>query len=102
MTLRRVWAPTARLVELVTRNRRVAMKAVDGGWWEIELGRDVALEDYAFSLDGGAPLPDPRSPWQPEGVHGWSRPISHGAFKWTDANWRQPPLSAALIYELHI
>ncbi len=39
--------------------------------------------DYAFSVDGSDPLPDPRSAWQPDGVHGFSRvfdsePLSSG------------------------
>ena len=30
--------------------------------------------DYGYRLDGASSvLPDPRSRWQPDGVHGWSR-----------------------------
>jgi maltooligosyltrehalose trehalohydrolase len=71
-----------------------------GGWWS---ARAVpAGRDYAFSLDGGEPLPDPRSPWQPQGVDGPSRALDHAAFPWSDQGWRGRELSQALIYELHV
>ena len=62
--------------------------------------------DYAFSLDGGDPRPDPRSAWQPHGVHGPSR-----TFDPTRVPWARRELagtrggaacSAAVVYELHV
>ena len=47
-------------------------------------------------------LPDPRSGWQPHGVHGPSRIVDHAAFRWTDDDFQARPLSSALIYELHV
>jgi maltooligosyltrehalose trehalohydrolase len=58
--------------------------------------------DYAFVLDGGEPLPDPRSPRQPFGSTGVSRTYDHSAFAWTDRGWRGGPLHGSVIYELHI
>ena len=59
--------------------------------------------DYAFLLDDDpTPYPDPRSLWQPKGVHGPSRLYDQGAFEWTDERWQGPPLAGAVIYELHI
>jgi maltooligosyltrehalose trehalohydrolase len=58
--------------------------------------------DYGFSLDGGQPLPDPRSPRQPFGSKGLSRTYDHSAFGWTDRGWRGGPLHGSVIYELHI
>jgi maltooligosyltrehalose trehalohydrolase len=58
--------------------------------------------DYAFVLDSNEPLPDPRSSWQPSGVHGPARVVDHTAFSWTDARWQPGPLSSAVIYELHV
>ena len=50
---------------------------------------------YAFLLDDDeTPLPDPRSRWQPDGVHGPSaRRTTTSAFDWTDHAWtgRQLP-----------
>ncbi len=76
------------------------MRRAGGGWWELEADA-VAGADYGFYLDGGEPLPDPRSPWQPAGVHGLSRLVDHGAFRWTDAGWRPPSLAGCVLYELH-
>jgi maltooligosyltrehalose trehalohydrolase len=79
------------------------MTSADLGWWAAE-GSDLAHgTDYAFVVDDAEPaLPDPRSPWQPAGVHGPSRVVDHGRFEWTDQGWQAPPLASAVIYELHI
>jgi maltooligosyltrehalose trehalohydrolase len=59
--------------------------------------------DYGFRLDDDARLlPDPRSPWQPQGVHGPSRLVDHSDFEWRDRGWQPPPLASALVYELHV
>jgi maltooligosyltrehalose trehalohydrolase len=99
---RKVWAPSAASVAMVTENKRVEMRRGSGGWWHAELDPELARADYAFSLDGGPPLPDPRSPSQPNGVHGMSRPVDHSNFEWRHAQWRPAPLSSAIIYECHI
>jgi len=97
-----VWAPRAGTVDLVVGERRVAMDGPDErGWFRIGIGTG-ADNDYAFSLDRGPPLPDPRSPWQPEGVHGPSRRVDHGAFAWADADWAPPDLAEVVVYELHV
>ncbi|HEY6347069.1 MAG TPA: malto-oligosyltrehalose trehalohydrolase [Bryobacteraceae bacterium] len=72
------------------------------GWWRCDAPGAVHGTDYAFVLDGGDPLPDPRSPWQPYGIHGLSRVVDHSRFSWSDSGWRAPPLSSAIVYELHI
>jgi maltooligosyltrehalose trehalohydrolase len=71
------------------------------GWWSLSLDTDSPVE-YAFVIDGSEPLPDPRSAWQPFGIHGPSRTVDHRAFPWTDADWQAPPLSSAVVYELHV
>jgi maltooligosyltrehalose trehalohydrolase len=96
----RVWAPKAAKVELKHGQRRAAMQAAGGGWWESEVEL-AAGEDYAFALDGGAPRPDPRSLWQPRGVHEASRVYDAAAFAWSDGGWRPPAWSSAVVYELH-
>jgi maltooligosyltrehalose trehalohydrolase len=73
---------------------------VGGGWWSAEIGGPGT--DYALVLDGGQPRPDPRSAWQPHGVHGASRVVDHAAFPWTDGRWRGVPLEGSVLYELHI
>ena len=97
----RVWAPHAELVEVVAGDRRTAMAGAGGGWHTAP--SSAASDDgrYLLSVDGGDPAPDPRSPYQPEGVHGPSQLVDHSAFPWTDGNWQGLALSDAVIYELH-
>ena len=59
-------------------------------------------ELYGYVVDGEGPFPDPRSMFQPLGVHALSEAIDHTRFEWTDDAWQPPPLAAGVIYELHI
>jgi maltooligosyltrehalose trehalohydrolase len=82
---------------------RIAMAAVGEGWHGAEVDWVEAGADYRFVLDGQSPgLPDPRSPYQPEGIDGPSRVVDHGAFPWTDEGWRGVHLPSAVVYELHV
>ncbi|MGH2774033.1 MAG: malto-oligosyltrehalose trehalohydrolase [Actinomycetota bacterium] len=101
MTELSLWAPNATRVEATVRGRTIPMKRAERGWWRAGTRLEHG-DDYAFSLDGGDARPDPRSPWQPEGVHGPSRHVDHSRFVWSDAHWRSPSLSSAVIYELHV
>lgn len=105
----RVWAPDAERVELelpaepfADRDRMVPMGREDGGWWSVTVDDAGPGTDYLFRVDGGDGRPDPRSPWQPHGVHGPSQVVDHGAFEWHDEGWSAPPLAQAVIYELHV
>jgi maltooligosyltrehalose trehalohydrolase len=102
MTILRVWAPAAGVVEAEVDGERHGMTAGSGGWWELSLPPAADASDYAFVLDGGQPLPDPRSAWQPHGVHGPSRVVDHGAFEWHDQAWHGRPLAGSVVYELHV
>jgi maltooligosyltrehalose trehalohydrolase len=102
MTQLRVWAPLPTRVEALVGTRRLAMARDEWGWWSVDVPELRAGDDYAFSLDGGAPRPDPRSQFQPDGVHGWSRVVDHSTFRWTDHDWRGIDLPASVLYELHI
>ena len=100
MTTLRVWAPLPHTVEIESDGVRTSMTEQDDGWWTGEVG--VAGTDYALVLDGGAPRPDPRSRWQPHGVHGASRVLDHATFGWGDQQWRGVPLAGSVLYELHV
>ena len=102
MTRALVWAPDCGEVALVAGGERQALERGPRGWWSAAAGLVRHGVDYAFSLDGGEPLPDPRAPWLPHGVHGPGRWLDHGTFRWSDAAWRAAPLSRALFYELHV
>ena len=97
----RVWAPRARQVDLQLADERLSMRPAGGGWFEAP-GPLAAGTDYRFRLDRAEPLPDPRSPWQPEGPQGPSRTLDHAAFPWRDGRWPGLRLADAVIYELHV
>jgi maltooligosyltrehalose trehalohydrolase len=97
-----VWAPRAGYVELETDNLRSAMVSEAGGWWKLDVPWLKHGVDYAFRLDGRGPFPDPRSAWQPAGVHGSSRWVEHDRFAWSDGGWQAPPLAAGIIEEIHV
>jgi maltooligosyltrehalose trehalohydrolase len=98
-----VWAPFARSVDLVLSDERLAMRRQSDDHWSIELDAGRARAGYRYSIDGGEPLPDPRSRWQPEGVHGASRLVDMQHWHRDAApRFRPCPLAKAVIYELHI
>lgn len=97
-----VWAPRAERVQLRLQGDPIEMRRRPGGWWGANVPAAGPGMDYAFRLDGGPPMPDPRSPWQPQGPMQASRTVDHREFEWTDRHWQSRPLSSAVIYELHI
>jgi maltooligosyltrehalose trehalohydrolase len=102
MTDFEVWAPKASRVQAYVDGRLHDMAAAPGGWWAVRVPGTDPQARYAFGLDRGEPLPDPRSPRQPDGPLGASQRYDHAAFEWTDAVWRGNPLPASVIYELHV
>ena len=106
MTTFRLWAPRAASVCLVLPELEPdgrPMRCAGGGWWTAEVPDAGHGTDYGFRLDGEPELlPDPRSPWQPQGVHGPSRTVQPAGFRWTDEGWRGRPLAGSVLYELHV
>ena len=98
----KVWAPLPKKVEVQVKGKILPLTALANGWWTAEVAPAGPGDDYGFILDDEGPFPDPRSAWQPHGVHGLSRLVEHGAHVWTDAGWQAPPLSSAVVYELHL
>jgi maltooligosyltrehalose trehalohydrolase len=96
----RIWAPNADKLRLETNNEQIRLVKCERGWWtapvELEHG-----QDYSLAIDTKTGIPDPRSPWQPNGVHRASRHVDHSRFEWSDQCWQSRPLSSAIIYELH-
>lgn len=57
---------------------------------------------YHYLVNNQA-LPDPASPFQPEGVHGASQVVDFTQFNWSaDRKWQGIPLRDLVFYELHI
>ncbi len=100
----RVWAPSAKKVGVQVDGLRVTMEASkDDGWWRAEVSGCGPWSDYGFLVnDDEKVYPDPRSLWQPGGVHGLSRVYDHCAFAWSDEGFKAAPLGSAIVYELHV
>ncbi len=90
------------MVVLDLQGGQVPMSAGNGGWWEVDVPDAGAGSEYGYRIDGSDPLPDPRSPSQPDGPQGLSRVVDHGGFPWTDDAWRGMHLPSAVLYELHV
>ncbi|MDO5067830.1 MAG: malto-oligosyltrehalose trehalohydrolase [Propionibacteriaceae bacterium] len=93
-----VWAPAASRVELVLDEGSQPMTATGDGWWRAEPLPPGTR--YRFSLDGGMPLPDPRSLDQFDGPHQASVVVDPAIF--TDRVEFSRDLRGAVLYELHI
>jgi maltooligosyltrehalose trehalohydrolase len=102
VTTFRVWAPDAKEVSLVHEDDARAMDRRSGGWWQLAATDIRHGDDYAFRVDGGDPRPDPRSRWQPDGVHSASRVYDHDRYEWHDGGWRGVPPAGSVLYELHV
>ncbi|EYR63159.1 malto-oligosyltrehalose trehalohydrolase [Actinotalea ferrariae CF5-4] len=106
-----VWAPYAARVDLHLPGEHGSgswedaavhpMAPTAGGWWEAPLDLPDGT-DYGFAVDGGDARPDPRSPWQPHGVHGPSRTYDPAAYPWGDGGWAGRDVRGAVVYELHV
>lgn len=97
----RVWAPHAELVEVETEQGRRPMAPTGTGWFTCDIDGLGECVDYTFRVDGSDPMPDPRSRFQPAGVHGPSR-LVESETPAADESWHGFPLRDAIIYELHM
>ncbi len=100
----RVAAPSAR--QLVVHfedgvHRPTRLDPVSHGLFEGFVAGVGAGARYRLQADDMAPMPDPGSRFQPEGVHGPSEVIDP-RFEWTDAAWPGPDPRAMRLYELHV
>ena len=88
-----VWAPDAQRVTVVVDGSEYELHPTDPeaerptGWWTAEVASAGHGSDYAFRIDGGDPTPDPRSLWQPHGVHAASRVYDQSRYSWHDSGW---------------
>ena len=102
----RLWAPSARSVELLLLTDHGEPLAVpanrfDGGWAEVRRNDVAGGQRYQWRIDGHLVVPDPASRWNPGGPHGPSVLIDPSTFAW-DEGWRGRPWLDAVFYQLHI
>jgi maltooligosyltrehalose trehalohydrolase len=100
----KVWAPGAQKIGVKIGDTTYPMSGPnEHGWWMAAVEQAGPGTDYGFVLgDDPKAWPDPRSEWQPDGVHGLSRVYDRTTFAWSDRGWDATALSRAVIYELHI
>jgi maltooligosyltrehalose trehalohydrolase len=98
-----VWAPEPENVRLVVDGTEHPLTHGDDGWWTTDDVLPVVGARYGFRIDeDDAVRPDPRSRFQPEGVHGPSEVVDPDRFRWTDDAWTGRPARGSVIYEMHI
>ncbi len=104
MQVFRVWAPFAKKMAVQAGDVRADLRGPDEhGWWGAAVQSAGTGTDYGFVIDDEErAYPDPRSRWQPNGVHGLSRVYDGSAFAWSDDGFQAPPLAEGIIYELHV
>ncbi|MBK5257032.1 MAG: malto-oligosyltrehalose trehalohydrolase, partial [Vicinamibacteria bacterium] len=101
----RIWAPRLESLELelvAPMTQRTPMRRKEAGVFEGLAPKARRGADYFFVLEGERRRPDPRSRHQPHGVHGSSRVVDPGVFRWSDAGWSGHPLKSYVLYELHV
>lgn len=98
----RLWAPSARTVELQLGEQTMPMMPLAAGWYEQLVATANADTRYLFRIDGTTRVPDPASRWNPEDVHGPSVVTDPLTFAWSDDGWQGRPWEEAVIYELHV
>ena len=105
-----VWAPKPRSLALSLQvgsaERVVPMERGADDWWRptgpVPTGPSVVV-DYGYLVDGSdTAVPDPRSRWQPHGVHARSRTYDTASYAWQDEGWTGRGLAGSVIYELHL
>jgi maltooligosyltrehalose trehalohydrolase len=98
-----VWAPIPERVAVAVDGRSaVPMERDENGCWRAEVLNAPPGTRYSYLLNGSLGRPDPASFHQPEGVHGPSEIVDHGAFPWGDGKRRNPQIEEMIIYELHV
>jgi maltooligosyltrehalose trehalohydrolase len=99
----KVWAPSAKRVEVVlgTNCLAVELEAMDDGYFSGDAHAPAGTL-YWFRLDGGPSYPDPASRFQPSGPHGPSEVIDPHAYAWTDETWTGLVPNGQALYEMHI
>jgi maltooligosyltrehalose trehalohydrolase len=100
----KVWAPLAKRVAVTTGAETLEMNGPgEAGWWSVAVESARHGSGYGFLLDEDpTPYPDPRSLWQPDGVHALSRVYDQRSYEWQDARWQAPPFASAVVYEMHV
>ena len=98
-----VWSTKATAIEVVIDgDASWPMAALEDNHFQVTVSGIGAGTRYQYRMDGGPLRPDPRSRFQPEGVHGPSEVVDTDQFAWTDEAWAGLHIDGLVIYELHV
>lgn len=100
-----VWAPEKdnMILHIVKPfDTTFSMKKNEEGIFTVDVATREKELQYFFKPGNDKDIPDPASQYQPDGVHGPSQTVDHANYKWSDSNWKVPPLKEWIIYELHV
>ena len=97
----RLWAPTARRVDLLLDKPHPLRRDKDG-WFSVDVAGVKAGARYKFRIDDEIDVPDPASAFQPEDVSGPSEVIDHAAYRWRSEDWRGRPWPETVVLESHV
>ena len=103
-----VWAPRAEEISVHVAtgpsagDHPMVKSTSERGVFSASVPGVTAGDRYGYRVNGGAPLPDPVSRSQPDGVHGLSEVVDPDSFAWRDENWRGVALPDFVLYELHV
>jgi malto-oligosyltrehalose trehalohydrolase len=98
----RLWAPTAKTVDLVIGGEAIPLRRCEGGWFAADMPGVGGGTLYQFRIDGDLLIADPASRFQPRDVSGPSEVVDHDAYAWRSSDWRGRPWQEAVILELHV
>jgi maltooligosyltrehalose trehalohydrolase len=105
----RVWAQgrgkvVAHIEALDGKKRKLplAPQKEDEGYFSAVYPEGRAGDLYKFSVDGGDPVPDFASRYQPQGVTGPSQVVDPTAFAWRAGEWKRPAWNGQVVYECHL
>ncbi|HLT31179.1 MAG TPA: malto-oligosyltrehalose trehalohydrolase [Myxococcaceae bacterium] len=97
----RYWAPERSSLTIVTEEGRRLSLTREGPFFTGLLSDAGPGLRYRLSVNGGAPIPDPLSRSQPQGIDGPSE-VWNPWHPWTDAAWCGLPEQGQVFYEVHI
>ncbi|MCH5375760.1 MAG: malto-oligosyltrehalose trehalohydrolase, partial [Planctomycetes bacterium] len=103
----RLWAPSARSVDIVIGATTddaysLPMPEAGAGWYELVRPDTPPGTLYSYRIDGHLEVPDPASRFNPKDVHGPSEVVDPASYEWRDTGWQGRPWQDAVVYELHV
>jgi maltooligosyltrehalose trehalohydrolase len=100
-----VWAPDKEAMTLhivAPFEKEFEMEKDEWGYFSVHVNPAECEICYYFKPENHKDYPDPRSQYQPEGVHGPSQTVDHKKFEWHDDRWKNFSLAEYVIYEIHV